>query len=105
MKIQVGILSQQAMIIISADEVSGKCKYNDEEFDLKNDLRVFLTSNSQRNLLDETRDRCLYLFVDYPENVVTTITCDYETKINKKISIIDKKLLTINLMCDTIQIK
>lgn len=36
-------------------------------FDLKNDLRVFLTSNSQRNLLDETRDRCLYLFVDYPD--------------------------------------
>ena len=36
-------------------------------FVLKNDLRVFLTSNSQRNLLDETRDRCLYLFVDYPD--------------------------------------
>ena len=25
------------------------------------------------------------LFVDYPENVVTTIKCDYETQINKKI--------------------
>jgi len=35
-------------------------------FDLKNDLMVFLTSNSQRNLLDETRDRCLYLYIDYP---------------------------------------
>lgn len=27
---------------------------------------VFLTSNSQRNLLDETKDRCLYLYIDYP---------------------------------------
>ncbi len=36
-------------------------------FDLKNDLQVFLTSNSQRNLLDETKDRCLYLFIDYPD--------------------------------------
>ncbi|MCK9151199.1 AAA family ATPase [Methanobacterium alcaliphilum] len=35
-------------------------------FDLKNDLMVFLTSNSQRNLLDETKDRCLYLYIDYP---------------------------------------
>lgn len=35
-------------------------------FDLENDLIVFLTSNSQRNLLDETRDRCLYLYIDYP---------------------------------------
>ncbi|BAW30885.1 MAG TPA: MoxR family ATPase [Methanothermobacter sp.] len=35
-------------------------------FELENDLMVFLTSNSQRNLLDETRDRCLYLYIDYP---------------------------------------
>lgn len=35
-------------------------------FDLENDLIVFLTSNSQRNLLDETKDRCLYLYIDYP---------------------------------------
>jgi MoxR-like ATPase len=35
-------------------------------FDLQNDLMVFLTSNSQRNLLDETKDRCLYLYIDYP---------------------------------------
>jgi len=35
-------------------------------FDLENDLMVFLTSNSQRNLLDETKDRCLYLYIDYP---------------------------------------
>jgi MoxR-like ATPase len=35
-------------------------------FKLKNDLLVILTSNSQRVLLDETRDRCLYLYIDYP---------------------------------------
>jgi len=35
-------------------------------FTLKNDLVVVLTSNSQRMLLDETRDRCLFLYIDYP---------------------------------------
>ena len=35
-------------------------------FTLKNDLVVVLTSNSQRILLDETRDRCLFLYIDYP---------------------------------------
>jgi MoxR-like ATPase len=35
-------------------------------FDLKNDLIVIMTSNSQRQLLDETKDRCLYLYIDYP---------------------------------------
>lgn len=35
-------------------------------FQLENDLIVVLTSNSQRQLLDETKDRCLYLYIDYP---------------------------------------
>ncbi|PKL67820.1 MAG: MoxR family ATPase [Methanobacteriales archaeon HGW-Methanobacteriales-1] len=35
-------------------------------FDLQNDLMFILTSNSQRQLLDETKDRCLYLYIDYP---------------------------------------
>lgn len=35
-------------------------------FKLKNDILVVLTSNSQRMLLDETRDRCLFLYIDYP---------------------------------------
>ena len=35
-------------------------------YDLKNDLIVVMTSNSQRQLLDETKDRCLYLYIDYP---------------------------------------
>lgn len=35
-------------------------------FELNNDLLVIMTSNSQRQLLDETKDRCLYLYIDYP---------------------------------------
>lgn len=35
-------------------------------FQLGNDLIVIMTSNSQRQLLDETKDRCLYLYIDYP---------------------------------------
>jgi len=27
---------------------------------------VIMTSNSQRSLLDETKDRCLFLYIDYP---------------------------------------
>lgn len=35
-------------------------------FELNNDLMVIMTSNSQRQLLDETKDRCLFLYIDYP---------------------------------------
>ena len=35
-------------------------------FHLNNDLIVILTSNSQRSLLDETKDRCLFLYIPYP---------------------------------------
>jgi MoxR-like ATPase len=35
-------------------------------FDLQNDLMVMLTSNAQRNLLEETKDRCLFLYISYP---------------------------------------
>lgn len=35
-------------------------------FDLQNDLLVIMTSNSQRMLLDETKDRCLFLYINYP---------------------------------------
>lgn len=38
-----------------------------DTFKLKNDLIVVLTSNAQRSLLDETKDRCLYLYIDYPD--------------------------------------
>ena len=35
-------------------------------FQLQNDLVVILTSNSHRSLLDETKDRCLFLYIPYP---------------------------------------
>lgn len=35
-------------------------------FQLQNDIIVILTSNSQRSLLDETKDRCLFLYIPYP---------------------------------------
>ena len=35
-------------------------------FNLENDLLIVITSNSQRQLLDETKDRCLHLYIDYP---------------------------------------
>ena len=35
-------------------------------FQLKKDLIVILTSNSPRSLLDETKDRCLFLYIPYP---------------------------------------
>ncbi len=35
-------------------------------FPILNDLIVILTSNSQRVLLDETKDRCLFLYISYP---------------------------------------
>ncbi|MGN1322358.1 MAG: AAA family ATPase [Methanosphaera sp.] len=44
-----------------------------DTFDLQNDLIVVLTSNAQRTLLDETKDRCLYLYIDYP---------DYDREVN-----------------------
>ena len=52
-----------------------------DTFDLKNDLIVVLTSNSQRTLLDETKDRCLYLYIDYPE-------------FNREVDIINKRVPT-----------
>ena len=58
-----------------------------DTFDLKNDLIVVLTSNAQRSLLDETKDRCLYLYIDYPEY-------DREvTIINKRVPIASDDLI------------
>ncbi len=37
-------------------------------FDLENDLLMVITSNSRRQLLDETKDRCLHLYIDYPSS-------------------------------------
>ncbi|WP_424354069.1 AAA family ATPase [Methanobacterium sp. MBAC-LM] len=35
-------------------------------FNLENDLLMVITSNSQRELLNETKDRCIHLYIDYP---------------------------------------
>ena len=58
-----------------------------DTFTLKNDLIVVLTSNAQRSLLDETKDRCLYLYIDYP---------DYDREveiINKRVPSAEEKLV------------
>ncbi len=58
-----------------------------DTFTLKNDLIVVLTSNAQRSLLDETKDRCLYLYIDYP---------DYDrevTIINKRVPSAEEQLV------------
>lgn len=52
-------------------------------FDLQNDLIVVLTSNSQRSLLDETKDRCLFLYIPYP-----TVSREVEI-VKSKISDVD----------------
>ena len=58
-----------------------------DTFELKNDLIVVLTSNAQRSLLDETKDRCLYLYIDYPD-------FDREVAIiNKRVPIAEDKLV------------
>ena len=63
-----------------------------DTFELKNDLIVVLTSNAQRTLLDETKDRCLYLYIDYPE---------YE----REVSIVNKRvpLAENNLVDDIVE--
>lgn len=58
-----------------------------DTFTLKNDLIVVLTSNAQRSLLDETKDRCLYLYIDYP---------DYDREvhiINKRVPTAEERLV------------
>lgn len=58
-----------------------------DTFTLQNDLVVVLTSNAQRSLLDETKDRCLYLYIDYP---------DYDrevTIINKRVPSAEEQLV------------
>lgn len=58
-----------------------------DTFELKNDLIVVLTSNAQRSLLDETKDRCLYLYIDYPD-------FDREVEIiNKRVPVAEDKLI------------
>ncbi|AXV38150.1 MAG: AAA family ATPase [Methanobacterium sp. BRmetb2] len=72
-------------------------------FDLQNDLMVVMTSNSQRILLDETKDRCLYLYIDYPsfereiEIVKSQVPGASDELIEKVVSIIHK-IRDLNLL-------
>lgn len=72
-------------------------------FDLKNDLMVVMTSNSQRILLDETKDRCLYLYIDYPSferemEIVKSQVPDASSELIEKVVNIIHKLRDMNLM-------
>ncbi|MCL2116160.1 MAG: MoxR family ATPase [Methanobrevibacter sp.] len=71
-------------------------------FELKNDLIVIMTSNSQRQLLDETKDRCLYLYIDYPTferevEIVKTHIPTGSTKLIKKVVKTIQKLRNLNI--------
>ena len=72
-------------------------------FDLNNDLMVVMTSNSQRILLDETKDRCLYLYIDYPSferemEIVKSQVPDASSELIEKVVNIIHKLRDMNLM-------
>lgn len=71
-------------------------------FELNNDLIVIMTSNSQRQLLDETKDRCLYLYLDYPTferevEIVKSHTPEASLKLVKSIVKTIQKIRKFNL--------
>jgi MoxR-like ATPase len=71
-------------------------------FKLKNDLIVIMTSNSQRQLLDETKDRCLYLYIDYPNferevEIVKTHVPNASTKLIKNVVKTIQKIRNLNI--------
>ncbi|WP_414470104.1 AAA family ATPase [Methanobacterium sp. ACI-7] len=71
-------------------------------FELENDLMVIMTSNSQRQLLDETKDRCLYLYIDYPTferevEIVKSHTPDASLKLVKSVVKTIQKMRGLNL--------
>lgn len=71
-------------------------------FELQNDLMVIMTSNSQRQLLDETKDRCLYLYIDYPNfqrEVEIVKSHNPEASLNLVKSVVKaiQKIRTLNL--------
>lgn len=72
-------------------------------FELQNDLVVIMTSNSQRQLLDETKDRCLYLYIDYPSferevEIVKSHTPEASLKLIESVVRVIQKIRTLNLM-------
>ncbi len=72
-------------------------------FQLENDLIVILTSNSQRSLLDETKDRCLFLYIPYPSvereiQIVKSKIPDAEDETVSKIVKIVHDIRNLNLL-------
>ena len=72
-------------------------------FQLQNDLIVILTSNSQRSLLDETKDRCLFLYIPYPsiereiQNVKSKIPEADDETVSKVVQIVHN-IRNLNLL-------
>lgn len=71
-------------------------------FELQNDLMVIMTSNSQRSLLDETKDRCLFLYIDYPSiereiEIVRSTIPDASPELVKSVVEMINKLRNLNL--------
>ena len=72
-------------------------------FQLQNDLIVILTSNSQRSLLDETKDRCLFLYIPYPSvereiEIVKSKLGDADDEIVSKVVKIVHEIRNLNLL-------
>jgi len=72
-------------------------------FELQNDLMVIMTSNSQRQLLDETKDRCLYLYIDYPDFerevlIVKSHTPEASSKLIESVVEVVQKIRKLNLI-------
>ncbi len=71
-------------------------------FDLNNNLIVVLTSNSQRMLLDETKDRCLFLYISYPSveremKIVKSKIPEADDGLIKKVVNLVQRIRTLNL--------
>lgn len=72
-------------------------------FTLQNDLIVILTSNSQRSLLDETKDRCLFLYIPYPTiereiEIVKSRMPDADEEVVSSVVKLVHKIRNLNLM-------
>jgi len=74
-----------------------------DTFYLNNDLVVILTSNSQRTLLEETKDRCLFLYIPYPSKdreikIVKSKIPEASNDLVTKVVELVQKIRTYNLM-------
>lgn len=72
-------------------------------FHLQNDLIVILTSNSQRSLLDETKDRCLFLYIPYPTvereiEIVKSKLPDADDEVVSRVVRLVHEIRNLNLM-------